>query len=439
LSGLARLWDAESGAELAVFRGHAGRVRDIAWSPDGTRIATASADKTVRIWDAANGAEMAILRGHEDEVRTVAWSPDGQRVVSSSRDKTARIFNARGWGDPLVLRGHGHWIYSAKFSPDGHHVITSALDTSIRWWNLDDIIAPIVLRGHEDAISAGQFSPDGKYYATTSFDSTVRVWHTDGDAPEMVLRGHSGMIRRLAWSHAGKRLATCSNDKTARVWTIDNSSTPVVLRGHSGDVRNVAWSPDDSRIVTGAIDGTLRLWSPDGLELAQTTKPATEGHFFFEPAGRFVVGFDSGHPDVWTWNLENHDPRQVIGKHDKPIENFVRNADGYRFLTTSLDGTVRLWDIRSRDPLMVFQDSVPIRWAAWSPDGDRVALVFADDRVQVRQAGVVIGARASVMEAMTATKVAWMPDSKRIISGTEGPLVRMLPADGAGIPFVFTG
>jgi WD40 repeat protein len=68
------------------------------FSPDGSRIVTASGDQTARVWDAATGKEMAVLRGHEGFVRAAAFSPDGSSVVTASRDQTARISDVRLYG-----------------------------------------------------------------------------------------------------------------------------------------------------------------------------------------------------------------------------------------------------------------------------------------------------------------------------------------------------
>jgi WD40 repeat protein len=74
-------------------------VWSAAFSPDGTRVITASQDRTARIWDAASGREIAILRGHDNWVVHAAFSPDGSRAVTASRDKTARVWN----GHPPVV------------------------------------------------------------------------------------------------------------------------------------------------------------------------------------------------------------------------------------------------------------------------------------------------------------------------------------------------
>ena len=89
------MWDAATAKEIAALRGHERAVTSAAFSPDGTRIVTASYDGTARVWDAATAKEIAVLRGHEGDVTSAAFSPDGTRIVTASRDKTARVWDAR--------------------------------------------------------------------------------------------------------------------------------------------------------------------------------------------------------------------------------------------------------------------------------------------------------------------------------------------------------
>jgi WD40 repeat protein len=81
----ARLWDAGTGAEIAVLATW-DNVRSAAFSSDGARVVTASDDKTARLWDAGTGAEIAVLEGQGDNVRSATFSPDGARVVTASWD-----------------------------------------------------------------------------------------------------------------------------------------------------------------------------------------------------------------------------------------------------------------------------------------------------------------------------------------------------------------
>jgi hypothetical protein len=101
-----RVWDAASGAERRVLRGHEGLVNSVAVSADGTTIVSGSWDRTVRVWDAASGAQRRVLHGHEKWVEGVAVSADGTTIVSESDDKT-RVWNAASGECREVIQGTG--------------------------------------------------------------------------------------------------------------------------------------------------------------------------------------------------------------------------------------------------------------------------------------------------------------------------------------------
>ncbi|GHO68421.1 hypothetical protein KSC_073130 [Ktedonobacter sp. SOSP1-52] len=87
-----------------IYRGHHGFVHGVAWSPDGTRIASASADRTIQVWKASSGEAVLVYRGHKSAVWAIAWSPDGTRIVSISEDQTVQIWEARNGIVNLLIR-----------------------------------------------------------------------------------------------------------------------------------------------------------------------------------------------------------------------------------------------------------------------------------------------------------------------------------------------
>ncbi len=118
-----------------VLRGHEDAVRDVAWSPDGQRIATALSDHTARVWDAETGIELIVLRGHDQLIRGVAWSPDGQHLATASSDRTARIWDAQTGIERMVLHGHEDGVRGVAWSPDGQRLATASYDRTARIWD----------------------------------------------------------------------------------------------------------------------------------------------------------------------------------------------------------------------------------------------------------------------------------------------------------------
>lgn len=100
-------------------------VSSVAWGPDGSRLATGSADKTAAVWDASSGKRTLQLSGHTASVTSVAWSPDRLYVATASRDNTAVLWDA-GSGERMhVLLGHTEWVNSVAWSPDSLKVFTA--------------------------------------------------------------------------------------------------------------------------------------------------------------------------------------------------------------------------------------------------------------------------------------------------------------------------
>ncbi len=91
-SQVAQVWDWATGHHLRTLAGHSGSVTHAAFSPDGSRLATASTDGTVRIWDPDTGEQQLVLRGHGGQVSSVAFSPDGSRLASVGADGTVRVW-----------------------------------------------------------------------------------------------------------------------------------------------------------------------------------------------------------------------------------------------------------------------------------------------------------------------------------------------------------
>jgi WD40 repeat protein len=129
------IWDADTGKELRRLRGHTGFVPQVAFSPDGALLASASIDQTVRLWNVAAGTEVHCLQAHTSAVYAVAFSPDGRRLASGSSDRTLKLWETATGREVLTLRGHTYPVNQVLFSPDGARIASYSLDGVVKVWD----------------------------------------------------------------------------------------------------------------------------------------------------------------------------------------------------------------------------------------------------------------------------------------------------------------
>jgi WD40 repeat protein len=121
------LWDADTLVEERVLSGHTGGVFGLAFGPGGL-LATASLDGTARLWDVDSGEELATLRGHDAPVNQVAVRPDGARIATGSEDHTVKVWDPLTGRQLLTLYGHEYLVYGVAFSPDGRLLASASPD-----------------------------------------------------------------------------------------------------------------------------------------------------------------------------------------------------------------------------------------------------------------------------------------------------------------------
>ncbi|MCX6878948.1 MAG: protein kinase, partial [Verrucomicrobia bacterium] len=198
---------------------HEGAVTSASFSPDGTRVVTASADKTARVWDAANGKPVGEPMRHEAGVFRASFSPDGTRVLTASDDKTARVWDAAS-GKPLgePMR-HDASVISASFSTDGTRVVTASDGIfqanrcgMARVWDAANGKPLGEPMRHEGPFVSVRFSPDGSWVVTASADKTARVWDTAIGKPVGEPMRHEDRVHSASFSPDGTRVITASAD-----------------------------------------------------------------------------------------------------------------------------------------------------------------------------------------------------------------------------------
>eukprot|EP00741_Cyanophora_paradoxa_P000194 tig00000402_g188.t1 len=222
-------------AELAVWAGHDMRVTAMSMSPDGTRLATCSWDKTIKVWDTSRlgTEELAMMRGHIGFVEGLGFSPDGKLLASASRDSTIRVWNAEDWSQVATLEGHTQWAFGAAFSPCGKFLASASYDGCIKIWDTTTWTQVAIMLGHADGIRSIAWSPDGRRLVSASLDNSLRVWRAGSWDEEACLEGHSDCVRccgflqpargeDLSLEECSRFLFSGGEDRVVRIWDLDS-------------------------------------------------------------------------------------------------------------------------------------------------------------------------------------------------------------------------
>lgn len=353
---------------------HKAPINAIAFSPDGSKILTASADKFIKVWNVSTRRLLLTIRGHQSAVLSASFSPDGSKILSTSTDRTARLWNSK-TGDSLkYIEDAGKRYIASAFSPDGQAFALASSDNTAEYWQLNGIKPAYTLYGHQKTVSSVRFLPDGSKILTGSYDATVKIWNFNVHQKKPLKYNHT-FIRDISMSKDGEKVAVISGDSMVYIYNTANFDEVEVLKGHDDEVLTARFSPKGRKLLTASADKTIRLWDYE-KRTKDFSLVAHDGRVLdavFSADG-LKIATASDDKTVKIWDIAEKKLLATCKGHDFAVYSVEFSPDGKYLVTASDDTTVRIWDALTAQQVQVLRGHKDVvRVAYFSPDGTQIA------------------------------------------------------------------
>lgn len=338
------------------LKGHTAAIRSLTFSKDSQMLASGSDDYSVRLWNVQTGKKICDpLYGHTSYVSSVKFSPDMKQLHVGGEDYTIRSFDMDSlpiWGK--FLGGTGPFRTAVPLL-DGISVL--ACDGFGIWrWNLDDgHVENVSFEGHSEHlanIQSTSISPHGTLVATAGTDRTVMIWQADtGKVLYGPLEGHSDDIFALSFSADGKMVASGSEDRKVWVWSAETGQRVCgPMEGHTGSVRGVCFSPDGKQVASGSTDNSAIIWSVESGE--KDLGPLVHHRDWiyglaYSPNGLYLATASDDY-SVVIWNVASGERmfHSLVG-HGGYLRCVNWSPDSKKIVTAALDNLIRVFDVES--------------------------------------------------------------------------------------------
>lgn len=279
------------------------------------------------------------------------------------------------------LRGHGGPVRALAISQDGQTAISGGFDSTAIRWSLTRNAAEQVLRFHADAVNAVVLLRDGRA-VTAGADGRIAIWTSGKTEPDAVLEGHTAPIVALALSPDGATLASASWDQTVRLWPLGGGGgAPRVLEGHTQNVNGVAFAPDGRTLVSVGYDLSARIWPLAGA------------------------------------------PAPTVVTLPSPLNAVAVGSDG-EIAAGGADGKIYFLSAAGVAAGQVAAGPRPVISLAISPDGALVAAAGIGGSVAVIDRKTRALARTLVGPGLPVWSVAFLPDSRSLLTGGADSMIR---------------
>lgn len=430
-----KLWDTASKREVRTLAGHTAWVKAVAFRPpEGQWLASGATNGDIIFWDVSTGAKLGNLSGN-GSVNTVAFSPDG-RWFACGNEKEIKLWDLKGWDlttkrQPRTLSGHSGAVNIIAFSADSKWLASGSSDRTVKIWDVATGRDVETLKGHTDSITSLAFSPDGQWLATSGVDARIKLWKVGVWSEQPWQMTAAAQVFAMAFDPESRKLVSADLHHQIKLHEVQ---TGQALRTIDNPVKDdgaiaIAFSGDARWLATSTGDKTIKLRDVDTGREVHNLRTHSYGVYAiaFSPGGRwFATGGQENSLKLWEV-ATGRELRTLEYPNSGYVKSVAFSPDEKWLASGDRSGNLTVWDV-ANGQLMRCQGAHKkggVNAVAFSPDGKWIASGGGDNAVRVWNAANCTEVRSASMHAKEVNAVAFSPNGSWIASASADETIKI--------------
>lgn len=371
-----------------------GKIYDLAFSPDNTRLYVSNGQNKLRGIQLSNRAQVVEFGGASEPVWHLSLSGNGRVIAGGGQDDWVRLWDTSN-GQLLAQMDLDVDIHAVAMDRDGQTVLAANayhdLHTLTRAReNNQEVLQKVSSSKAGGDIRSLAFRSEDQRAWTGQSDKLAATWFIARGSSLRNLSGHSETIYDLEFSPDGTQLASASADRTIRLWDPESGQTRQTLSGHEAGVYSISWRPGVTdgnavALASASADGTVRFWNAAGQQAAKPTDRLADGLYSvsFFPDGSHVVA--GGLDRQWhRWALGQPQPDRSVDAHAHYVYSVAVSPNGQRLATLGYGGELKVWNLS--DGKEVYKADLPLQAGyqlTYHPKGEEIAVAGLNKQFSV--------------------------------------------------------
>jgi WD40 repeat protein len=430
--GTVRAWDAVAGREIRLLGRHDEAVVFVGFGENENHVVSLGEDRWLRAWNVAEGAQIQATYIARARIRAVALTPVGRRLAVASEGGGESYVSVWAYDTGELVQEfatHGRPARSLAFSPDGRDLAVAEARGQIRILRLVDEQLRQAIEGPVAADPLVTFDRDGRRLAAVLSDGCIAIWDVATGTRLRVLRGHAEPVLSLSFDPQGNFLAATNYGELC-FWNTHCAQGSRMLAGGTTPVHALAVAREGDLVAAAFADGTIRFWDPASEELRSTIAGNGQPVWSvdFSPDGRQIV--TAGEDSARVYDVASGRQMREFTEHTRPLRSAVFAPDGRRIASAGLDRVVRVWDASSGQVQASFPvEGRSITSLAFCPTGSRLAAGGRNGGVTVWDLPTGQALWQTDSRTPRVWRLAYSPDGRWLAASRETGKIHLYAAD----------